>query len=136
MLREALREALEALGGEVRVRGGTMEFIKVVAERKAFLSRKKLVYRAWVRVNEENREVHLSESLTETSSGLASESGCGVKRERYRTRMGPREGDIVEMSRLFGKAYSYTFDFASVRDTVERVAHAHGYTVHHHLTGG
>lgn len=107
---------------------------KVVPERKVFLSRKKLVYRALGWVDEEKCEVHLSESLTETSSGLPPESGLAVKRERYRTRVGPRAGDIAEQAKLFGKVYSYTFDFASVRAAIERLAQAHGYTVHHHLS--
>ncbi len=134
MLEAALVEVLRKLGGEVERRGDTIRFTKVLAERKAFFSRKKLVYRATMRVNEEQREVHVRESLTETGSGLAPESGLGFKTETYKTGKGPREGDIAEQSKLFGKAYSYTFDFAAVRGAVERVVQGHGYAVRHHLT--
>lgn len=133
MLREELYRTLASFGGEVRERGGAIEFTKVLAERKVFLSRKKLVYRVLVRVDEEKGEVHLSESLTETDSGLAADSGFGLKTERYRTGKGPREGNIAEQSKLFGKAYSYAFDFASVRSATERLAQEHGYAVHYHL---
>ncbi len=116
--------------GEVRGRGGTIEFTKVLAERKGFLSRRKLVYRAMVQMDEKKREVHLSESLTKTGSGLAPESGFEFKRETYRTKRGSREGNIAEQSKLFGKTYSYTFDFASARSAIERLAQDHGYAIH------
>lgn len=74
MLTKALAELLTGLGGEVRERGGTVEFTRILAERRVFLSRKKLVYRARLRVDDGARAVHLSESLSETGSGLAPDS--------------------------------------------------------------
>ncbi len=134
MLREALREALASLGGEVREKGDAIEFTKVLAERKMFLSRRRLVYRATVRVDEGRREVQLLESLTETGSGLAADSGVGVKKETYRIGRGPREGGIAEQSKLFGKAYAYTFDHGAIRTVIENLARSHGYTVQYHIT--
>ncbi|MCX7751194.1 MAG: hypothetical protein N2320_06670 [Candidatus Bipolaricaulota bacterium] len=130
MLREALIEALTSFGGEVREEGGTIAFTKVLAERRVFLARRRLVYRAVVRVDEGKREVHVRETLTETGSGLALESGAGFKAESYRTRPGAREGTIAEQAELFGKKYSYTFDFAAVRAALEVAARNHGCTVH------
>ncbi|MFH1609504.1 MAG: hypothetical protein ABID40_02615 [Candidatus Bipolaricaulota bacterium] len=135
MLTKALTELLKGLGGEVKERGGMVEFTRVLAERRAFLARRKLVYRARLRVDEGARAVHLSESLTETSSGLAPESGFGVKTETYKTGAGPREGDITERAKLFGKTYAYTFDHGAIRKAIEALAQEHGYTVHYHITG-
>lgn len=134
-MKEALKRHLEVLGGEVEERGAVIEFTKVLAERRAFLSRKKLVYLARLRVDEKRRELHLTESLTETGRGLAAESGVGFKAETYRTGRGPREGGIAEQSKLFGKVYAYTFDFAAVRGAIERLAHQCGYTVQYCVTG-
>lgn len=133
MLKEALVQALGELGGAVASRGDVLEFIKTVAERKAFLTRKRLVYRARIRVDEGKREIHLAESLMETGVGLAADSGVGVRTETYRTGRGPRGGGIGEQSKLFGKVYAYTFDFAAVRGAIEHVAHDLGYAVRHHL---
>jgi len=135
MLTDALAELLNSLGGELKERGGGIEFTKVLAERRAFLARKKLVYWARLRVDEGAREVHLSESLTETSSGLTPESGFGFKTETYKTGAGPREGDIAERARLFGKTYAYAFDYGAVRKEIEALAQEHGYTVHYHIMG-
>lgn len=135
MLREALLQALAVLGGEVRERGDAIEFTKVLAERRAFLSRRRLVYRATVRVDEGRREVHLWESLTETSSGLAPEAGAGFKVETYRTWPEARAGTIKEQAELFGKRYNYTFDFSAVRKELEAAARGHGYAVQVKLSG-
>lgn len=134
MVEEALVKIVRELGGEVERRGDTIGFTRVLAERRAFLSRKRLVYRATIRVDEAKREIHLTESLTETGSGLGPESGFGFRTETYKTGRGPREGDIAEQSKLFGRTYSYTFDFGAVRGAIERVAHDHGYAVRHHLS--
>lgn len=40
----------------------------------------------------------------------------------------PREGSIEEQSRLFGKEYTYTFDFAAVRKAIEAAVQAAGYS--------
>jgi hypothetical protein len=135
MVKQALVRALGEFGGEVDERGNAIGFAKVVAERKTFLSRKRLVYRASIRVDEEKREVHLSESLTESGLGLASESGVGFKTETYRTGRGPREGGIAEQSKLFGKVYAYTFDHGAIRAKIEALAREHGHIVRYHVAG-
>ncbi len=135
MLSLALTEALRELGGEVVQRGEELVFTKVLAERRVFLARKKLVYRARLRVDENTHEVRLVESLTETSSGLAGDSGVQFQAESYRTRPALREGTIAEQAKLFGANYCYTFDFEQVRTAVERVVREHGYTLRHALAG-
>jgi hypothetical protein len=133
VITDAIVNVLEGLGGEVGVRGGEIEFRKVLAERRAFLARKKLVYRAHLRVDGERQELHFSESLTEMSSGLSGESGAGFKAETYRTRPGRREGEVAEQAKLFAKVYAYTFDYGAVRGAIEDLAREHGYTVRSHL---
>lgn len=105
---------------------------KVVAERKVFLSYKKLTYRAEFRVVEAARALHFTEVLKESGFGLSSggddlSPGFGFKKESYKTGLGPREGSIEEQSRLFGKQYSYTFDFGAFRKAVEAAARDAGY---------
>lgn len=98
MLREALLQALAPLGGEVREKGEAIEFTKVLAERKTFLSRRKLVYRATVRVDEGRREVHLWESLTETGSGLSPRGRGGVQGGEVPDAAGGEGGDARRAS--------------------------------------
>lgn len=135
MLREALLQALASLGGDVREKGEAIEFTKVLAERRVFFSRTRLVYRVTVRVDEGRREVHVWESLAETSAGLAPGAGAGAKLERYRTRPLTREGTIAEEAALFGKRYSYSFDFAAVRGVIERAARDQGFAVRYSVSG-
>ena len=106
---------------------------KVVAERKAFLSRKKLTYRAELRIIDDAKEVYFTELLKESGFGLSSgdddsSPGIGFIKESYKTGFGGREGSIEEQSRLFGKNYSYTFDFAAFRNLIEAAVRDAGYT--------
>jgi len=135
MLTEAIRTIAAAQGLTLTEKKGVHTLERVVAERKTFLSRKKLLYRAKFRIVEEKKEVHFTELLKESGFGLSSGSvdtemspGFGFKKETYKTGMGPREGSIEEQSTLFGKQYTYTFDFGTVRKAVESAAQAAGYT--------
>ena len=53
----------------------------VIAERKSFLSKKKLTYRSKLRVNDEKKEVTFFEMLSESSAGLSAGSGFSFKKE-------------------------------------------------------
>ncbi|MFZ2412749.1 MAG: hypothetical protein WAW16_00780 [Candidatus Cryosericum sp.] len=116
---------------------GTLFLSSVIAERKVFLSRKSLSYRCRVRINDAAREVLLFEVLEERGSGLTTGNddgeyatpGFGFKVETYNTTRGTRNGAIEEQSALFGKTYSYKFDYAAVRKTVQDIATANGYTL-------
>lgn len=137
MLLETLLEIAAGQGLTVTEKKGLYTLERVVAERKAFLCRKKLTYRAKFRVSEESKEVHFTELLKESGFGVSSGSvdtdmspGFGFKKETYKTGTGPREGTIEEQSRLFGKEYTYTFDFAAFRKAVEAAAQAAGYSFH------
>jgi hypothetical protein len=73
--------------------------------------------------------------LIEAGSGLSSggsfdggmSSGFGVKTESYNTFGGARQGTIEEQSNLFGKDYSFNFDFKVARSIVKDVAEKAGY---------
>jgi hypothetical protein len=60
--------------------------------------------------------------------------GFGFKKESYKTSAGPRSGSIEEQSTLFGKQYSYTFDFSQVRASIENLAIDAGYAFKYQVT--
>lgn len=135
MLLQTLQEIAAGQGLTITEKKGLYTLERVVAERKSFLCRKKLLYRAKFRIVEEKKEVHFTELLKESGFGLSSGSGdtemspgFGFRKETYKTGLGPREGSIEEQSTLFGKQYTYTFDFSTVRKAVESAAQAAGYT--------
>lgn len=112
----------------------------VVAERKSFLSKMKLVYSAKYRVDENKREVRFTESLKESGFGFSGGSdfdnnpGIGFKKETYRTGGGARQGVLEEQSDLFGKKYSYSFDFKRIREGIEKKALEAGFAFSYQIT--
>ena len=137
----AIKYALSGYGGSWKEKKGIHEFSTVIAERKAFLSTKKLTYTARISVEENQRVVRFSEMLIEAGSGLSSGSmdegispGFGFKKETYNTMSGAREGTIEEQSNLFGKDFSYRFDYRAIRSQVEQVANSAGYGFAYQIT--
>jgi hypothetical protein len=140
-LREEIKAIVEALPAELTERKGVFSFSYVVAERKAFLCRQKLVYSARFRIDENTGELQFSEMLKETGFGLGAGSsddglspGVGFRKTTSRTGLGPREGAIEERSSYFGKKYSYTFDFSLFRERIKATATAAGYSFVYKLT--
>jgi hypothetical protein len=127
---EEFKKALD-LYGKWSEKKGLWDFSAVIAERKAFLSKKKLTYSLKMRVDDTAKTVKFSEMLTEVGSGFSSggdmDSGFGVKTESYNTFSGARSGTIQEQSTQFGKEYSYTFNYAEVRNKAQAVAKQAGY---------
>ena len=135
-MHENIKRVLEPYGGEWKEKKGVWQWSTVIAERKAFLSKKKLTYSARMRFDEGARSIAFSEMLVESGSGLSSggggfddglSPGFGFKKESYNTTGGARTGQIVEQSNLFGKTYQYAFDYQDIRARVEAVATANGY---------
>lgn len=118
------------MGGEWVEKKGLWSYSVTIAERKTFLSTKKLTYSSKIRIDEQSRIIHFSEMLTETGSGLSSgggfdsesSSGFGFKTESYNTFGKARQETIEERSVLFGKEYTYQFDFRQVRTKIQDIA--------------
>ena len=135
-----IKKSLDSYTGDWSEKKGLYEFKSVIAERKAFLSTKKLTYSFKMRIEEENKVVKFSEMLMEAGSGFTSggnddgmSTGFGFKTETYNTMNGGREGNIQEQSDLFGKKYEYTFDYKDIRSKVEEVAKGEGYTFEYQI---
>lgn len=129
-MNEEISKIAEELKGKISEKKGITTVEATIAERKAFLSKKKLTYSFQVKVDEEAKTVHFSEMLKEAGSGFSSgggfdsemSTGFGFKKESYNTMSGAREGNIEESSKLFGKDYQYQFDYAKVRKEIETAA--------------
>ncbi len=141
MLIDELKKLATSIPAEVKEKKGLYTLEAVIAERKAFLSKKKLTYVAKFRIDDPKKELRFTEMLIESGSGVSSggfdddiSPGFGFKKETYKTGLGPREGTIEEQSRLFGKDYSYKFDFARIRGLVEQEAAKAGYTFRYQIT--
>ena len=138
-LKDELTAYAKSIPAELKEKKGvyTLEF--TVAERKVLLSKKKLTYSAKFRIDEDKKELRFTEMLKEASSGLSSgdsdmSSGFGFKKESYKSGAGGREGSIEEQSTLFGKQYTYAFDYAKVRKHAEEAAGKAGYAFKYQIT--
>lgn len=138
---DELKKSLANRDGKWNEKKGVWEFSTTIAERKAFLSKKKLTYSLRVRIDDGAKAVKFSEMLMEAGSGLSSggdfdsgmSTGFGFKTESYNTFKGPRQGTIEEQSNLFGKNYSYQFDFKEIRAMVQAVAEKAGYHLEYQI---
>jgi hypothetical protein len=126
---DEIKKALQSSEGKWSEKKGLWTFSTTIAERKAFLSTKKLTYTAKIRVDETSGTVRFSEMLSEAGSGLSSggidggiSPGFGFKTETYNTTKGSRQGTIEEQSKLFGKDYTYRFDYQEIRGKVKETA--------------
>ena len=132
---EEIKKALESCDGEWKEKKGVWEFSATIAERKAFLSKKKLTYSAKMRIDDDAKVVKFSEMLIEAGSGFTSgggfddgmSAGFGFKTESYNTTSGAREGSIEEQSNLFGKKFEYKFDYKEIRSKAEEAAKSADY---------
>ncbi len=112
---------------------GSLAMEMLVAERKAFLSRRKLTYKCRLRVNDAAQSVTFWEMLVEKGSGVSGGDdmapGFGFKKETYRTGGKELSGGIEEASSLFGKDFEFNWDYAVVRRMVSGAAEAAGYSL-------
>jgi hypothetical protein len=137
MLLDEVRKFVEGIPATLREKRGVYSVELTVAERKVFLSKKRLTYSARFRIDEEKKELRFTEMLKESSSGVSGGEGgpgFGFKKERYKVGAGPREGSIEEQSELFGAQYSYAFDFSRVRAFIESAAADAGYAFRYQMT--
>lgn len=132
---QAVQQDLSTYHGKWNEKKGVWEFSATLAERKAFLSKKKLTYSLRMKVDKGSKTVQFSEMLAESGSGVSTSgdfegsmsTGFGFKKETYHTLNGSRQGTIQEQSTLLGKEYAYAFDFKEIRTRVENMAAGLGY---------
>lgn len=129
-----IKRVFAKFNGKWNEKKGLWEFSAVVAERKAFLSKKTLTYSVKLRIDEAAKIVRFSELLMEAGSGFSSggmedgmSSGFGFKTESYNTFKKEPQITIEEQSRLFGKDYSYSFNFQETREKVRQTVENAGY---------
>lgn len=121
---------------ELTEKNNEIKLHKVVAERKSFLSKKKLEYSASIKIDDDNKQVSFTEMLKESGSGLSSgggyddgiSPGFGFKAGSYKTGPGGISGNIEEQSKLFGKDYNYSFDYANIRNSIKEIAEKNDYS--------
>ncbi len=136
---DEIRRFLAGIPATLSEKRGLYSVEFTVAERKAFLSKKKLTYSARFRIDEDKKELRFTEMLKESGSGAYSggddqSPGFGFKKETYKLGAGPRVGTIEEQSKLFGAQYSYAFDFSKVRAFIESETTKAGYAFTYQLT--
>jgi hypothetical protein len=139
MLLDDIKTIVTAIPAQLKEKNGLYSFEFTIAERKAFLSIKKLAYRAAFHIDEKKKELCFSEMLKESGSGISSGAGdmspgFGFKAETYKTGAGPRDGSITEQSVLFGKQYSYSLDYSKIRKAVEDAVLKAGYGFKYQIT--
>jgi len=138
---EDIKSLAAVIDAELKEKKGVWTMKAVIAERKAFLSKKKLEYIAKFHVDDTTQTIRFSEMLKESGSGISSGGGInggmspgfGFKKETYKTGAGPREGTIEEQSNLFGKQYDYRFDFKEIRGGLEKIAIDNGLSFEYSL---
>ena len=135
------KKALNFPEGKGSEKKGVWDYSAIIAERKTFLSKRKLTYSAKVKIDESAKVVNFSEMLVEAGSGFSSggdldngmTTGFGIKTESYNTFGSARKGTIAEQSTLFGKDYSYQFDYKEaglkVKDIVEKAGYKFEYQI-------
>ena len=135
-MEDSVTNYAKSIGAELKDKKGVWTLSKVVAERKAFLSKKKLTYTAKFRIDDDAKQVVFSEYLAEKGSGFTGGSsgfddgmstGMGFSKTSYNTSKDGISGSIQEQSNLFGKQYSYDFKYDEVRTAVEDLAKKAGY---------
>ena len=111
----------------------------VLAERRAFLTFKKLVYKVSCKIDTAKHELRYSEMLFEKGWGFSGGDidrtpGFGFKTETYKLMPGKLpERVIEERSSLFGKKYQYKFDLSEIRSKIRDAAIRSGLTFHYSL---
>lgn len=135
MIIEKIAEVVNSHGGDFEQKKDTYKGEILIAERKSFLSRKKLIYIIKFKIDDINGKFIFSEMLKETGFGLSSSAGddemsSGFTFKKYKTKQGfgtPTEGTIEEQSNLFGKKYTYKFDFKTIREKIKQITQQYGY---------
>ncbi len=141
MIQDNIKNLAKSLETSLEEDKGIYTLKSIIAERKVFLSKKKLEYMAKFRLDEKTKSVKFTEMLIESGSGLSMGGaidemtpGIGFKIQSYKTGFGPREGSIEEQSVLFGKTYQYKFDFKTIREKLKKISQKDGWNFRYQIT--
>jgi hypothetical protein len=136
MLIKEIKKIAEEKGAAFQEKKDACHFEIMIAERKAFLTSQKLVYKVSCKIDSAKKELKYSELLFEKGWGLSggdngSAPGFGFKTETYKiTPNQPPERIIEEQSNLFGKKYKYKFDLSEIRSKIREAATRNGLGFH------
>jgi hypothetical protein len=131
-LLETLEEYARANQMSFETHHGRYRVEKVLAERKTFISRKKLEYRAEFAIDDQQKELRFTESLKESGRGM--DAGVGVQSESYNTLSGARKGSFEDHSRQLGKHYDASVDYGAIREAIKGLTEAAGYSFSYLVT--
>ena len=130
---EEIQAYSQEITADLKEKKGSYDLSITVAERKTFVSKQKLTYQAKFRIDEGERLVKFSEMLKESSSGM--NAGMDIQTKSYRTGKGGKQESVIEQqSVLFGKKYTYRFDFKTIRNKIESLAKEAGYSFQYQIT--
>ena len=132
-LSQEIVQYAQEISANLKERKGSNTLSLIVAERKTFLSKQKLTYQAKFRIDETEKLVKFTEMLVESSSGM--NAGMDYQTQNFRTGKGGQQESVIEkQSILFGKKYSYDFDFANIRGKIESLTEEAGYNFQYQIT--
>ena len=133
VLSQEILQYPQEISANLKERKGSNTLSLIVAERKTFLSKQQLTYQAKFRIDETEKLVKFTEMLVESSSGM--NAGMDYQTQNFRTGKGGQQESVIEkQSILFGKKYSYDFDFANIRGKIESLTEEAGYNFQYQIT--
>lgn len=132
-LNQAIQTYAKNISANLKEKKGSYDLSVTVAERKTFISKQKLTYQAKFRIDEDEKVVKFTEMLKEASSGM--NAGSGFQTTSFRTGKGGQQESVIEQqSTQFGKKYTYSFDFKTIRGKIESLAKEAGYAFQYQIT--
>lgn len=132
-LSQDILDYAQEISADIKEKKGVYTLSLIVAERKAFLSKQKLTYRAKFRIDDPQKLVNFTEMLLESSSGM--NAGTDFQTQNYRTGKGGQQESVIEKQSVqFGKKYTYDFDFKTIRGKIEALAEEAGYDFQYQIT--
>lgn len=132
-LNQAIQVYAKDISADLKEKKGSYDLSVTVAERKTFMSKQKLTYQAKFRIDDGEKLVKFTEMLKESSSGMNADSG--FQTNSFRTGKGGQQESVIEQqSNVFGKKYTYNFDFKAIRGKIESLAQEAGYGFQYQIT--
>ena len=119
-----LAEIGSGFGLESKEKKGVVTLSRLAAEKKGFLSKRKVTYQALYKIDQEQKELHFTEFLIESASGAG-----GAGSESWSTgsaKEGP-EGRVGKRMSALAKKYQIHFPAVEVGVRFRQAAEAGGY---------